>query len=386
VEKLTLTGSAAIDGTGNDIANVLTGNAANNRLFGLGGNDTLNGGAGSDTLAGGSGDDIYIVDNAGDTVFENPNEGIDLVNASVTYTLAAEVENLTLTGSLAISGTGNGLGNTLLGNAAANQLFGLEGDDTLNGGAGADTMLGGQGNDSYYVDNADDLVTEYFGEDTDTVNSTVSYVLTAYVENLVLIGTGSINGTGNGLDNSLTGNSGSNILDGGAGADTLAGDAGNDTYTVDDAGDFVDESFGAGTDTVNTSVSYTLADNVENLALTGTGTINGTGNALDNSLIGNSAANVLDGGAGADRLTGGGGYDVFVFRPGEAAGDVVLDFAGNGAAAGDSLKFMGFGAGAYLSHVAGQDFWSIFYDGGNLAETIELVGVTSLAANDYSFV
>ncbi|MDD2724497.1 MAG: hypothetical protein PHH59_10810 [Methylovulum sp.] len=106
---------------GNDLANMLIGNAATN---------ILNGGAGADTFKSGLGDDFYIVDLAGDTVVENASEGIDTVQAAVTYILAANVENLTLTGLAAINGIGNTLANTLNGNAAA---------DTLNGGNGADT-------------------------------------------------------------------------------------------------------------------------------------------------------------------------------------------------------------------------------------------------------
>src|SRR4029453_2371617 len=110
LERLTLIGAAAINGTGNTLANVLTGNSANNTLtggsgndtlFGNAGNDTLNGGTGNDSLSGGAGDDTYIVDATGDSLTENANEGTDTVQSSVTYTLGAEVERLTLTGSSA---------------------------------------------------------------------------------------------------------------------------------------------------------------------------------------------------------------------------------------------------------------------------------------------
>jgi len=125
------------------------GNSANNTLTGNAGNDTLNGGAGTDILRGGMGNDIYVVDTAKDSVTENANEGIDTVQSAITYTLGANVENLTLTGTTAINGTGNTLNNVLTGNSAANILTGNAGNDTLDGGAGNDTLVGGTGNDVY---------------------------------------------------------------------------------------------------------------------------------------------------------------------------------------------------------------------------------------------
>src|SRR5207249_3270847 len=101
------TGTTAINGTGNTLDNVLTGNSAANVLTGNAGNDTLDGGAGNDTLRGGTGNDTYVVDAAGDSVTENANEGTDAVQSAITYTLGSNLENLTLTGTNAINGTGN---------------------------------------------------------------------------------------------------------------------------------------------------------------------------------------------------------------------------------------------------------------------------------------
>ena len=188
-------------------------------------------------------------------------------------------------------------------------------------------MAGGLGNDTYIVDNAGDLVTEAVGAGTDLVRSALSHTLGANVENLILTGATSTNGTGNALANSLTGNGGANVLDGGAGADTMNGDAGNDTYIVDDSLDRVSETSAAnGTDTVQASVDYALGANIENLILLGSA-INGTGNALANSLTGNSAGNVLNGGAGADVMRGEGGDDTYIV---DNAGDIIGETPGNG--------------------------------------------------------
>jgi Ca2+-binding RTX toxin-like protein len=294
VENLRLGGTAAINGTGNAAANVLTGNGAANML---------DGGLGADTMAGGLGNDTYVVDNVGDTVSEtSATGGIDTVQSTISYTLGANLEHLTLLGAAA-SGTGNALANNLSGNGLNN---------LLDGGSGADTMAGGLGNDTYDVDNAADVVNEAAGAGTDTVESMITHTLAANVENLVLGGAASINGTGNVLNNSLRGNAASNVLNGGAGADTMVGGAGNDTYIVDNAADAITEAAGAGTDTVQAAVTHVLAGNVENLALTGSAAINGTGNTLANVITGNAGSNLLNGGTGADVMAGGLGNDTYV--------------------------------------------------------------------------
>ena len=319
VEKLTLTGTAAINGIGNTLANTLTGNTAINSLSGGVGADTIDGGAGADSMVGGADNDTYKVDNAGDKTVESASEGIDTVESIVTYTLMAEVEQLTLKGTAAINGTGNAGNNTITGNAAAN---------TLEGKAGTDVLVGGAGNDIYVVDDTGDTITEVDGGGTDTVRSSATYSLAALaqVENLTLTGTAA-GGAGNALGNVITGNASANTLDGGSGIDTLIGGAGNDTYVVDVASDVVTELAGGGSDTVQSSVTYTLAANVENLTLTGTVAINGNGNTLANTINGNDGANTLNGGTGVDAMSGGGGDDIYVV---DNTGDTVTEAVGAG--------------------------------------------------------
>ncbi|MBW7900200.1 MAG: hypothetical protein H3C26_01900 [Rhodocyclaceae bacterium] len=319
LEWLMLTGDSAINGTGNALGNSLTGNLAAN---------ILNGGAGADSMYGGGGDDVYIVDNVSDSVAEGFDEGIDIVQSSVTFSLGDNVENLLLTGSSAIKGTGNELDNVITGNSAANTLTGGDGDDTLDGGAGNDKLIGGLGDDVYVVDSASDVITENADEGVDTVRSSVTLTLASNVENLVLLGTNTINATGNALNNVLTGNSAANTLSGGAGDDIMQGGAGNDTYDVDAIGDTVIEYAGEGTDLVRSSVTYTLGDNLENLTLTGSTATNATGNALNNVLTGNSGANVIDGGEGADTMAGGSGNDTYIV---DNIADVVTESSSAGA-------------------------------------------------------
>lgn len=164
IEDLTLIGTA-IRGTGNKQANVIVGNDRANVLTGLGGDDDLDGGAGADTLVGGTGDDTYRVDHAGDKVLEVAKEGIDTVIATLSWTLEANVENLTLVGTDAMTGTGSSGNNVLVGNDGANTLYGLNGNDTLSGGAGNDRLEGGKGEDRLNGGTADDVLVGGMGRD-----------------------------------------------------------------------------------------------------------------------------------------------------------------------------------------------------------------------------
>ena len=351
VERLTLGGTASINGTGNSGDNVLNGNGAANTLFGGGGADTLFGAGGTDVLNGGAGNDVYIMNSAGDVINEASGGGIDRVRASVDFSLGslANVENLTLTGKSAIDGSGNGLANILTGNGAVNTLSGGAGNDTLDGGAGADLLIGGTGNDVFILDNVNDRISENSGGGTDRIRAAFSVDLADFsnVENLTLRGTANLNGFGTDAANHLVGNDGSNTLaggggndslDGGDGADVMIGGAGNDVFEVDNAGDIVTEAANSGVDRVRSSVSFSLSSlgNVENLTLTGSANVNATGNGSANVLAGNNGSNVL---------TGGGGDDVFRFGGELGAGnvDTVADFERAGLPSGDTL---------WLSHLS----------------------------------
>ncbi len=353
-----------------DVGDLLYGDGGNDQIYGGAGgdvlfggadNDMLDGGIGADAMIGGTGDDTFVVDNAGDTVSEEAGQGNDTVLSSVTYGLGETVENLTLTGASAINGTGNTTANVINGNSAANILNGRAGDDTLNGdggndtlyggdgadalaggdgadfadggnnndtlngggandtlygragadildgGAGADGMFGGAGDDQYVVDNAGDVVSESAASGTDSVTASISYALTAYVENLTFTGGDAINGVGNILANVITGNGAANVLSGLAGADTLAGGEGGDTLNG-----------GAGNDVLNGGAGADILDGGADLD-----TLNGGADA--DMLYGRSSADTLIGDAGNDAIYGGDGDDI-----GNGGADNDLVDGGNG--------------------------------------------------------
>jgi Ca2+-binding RTX toxin-like protein len=264
------------------------------------------------------------------------NDGASFNNFSPTaITTIAFSKNLSGTSGndTLIGAEGN---DTLNGLAGNDRLEGKAGNESLDGGIGNDTMLGDIGNDTYIVDSTTDLITDTsttVGE-IDKVNASISYVLGANLENLTLTGTNTINGTGNALNNYILGNTAANALNGSIGNDTMVGSTGNDLYVVDSSTDVISETTTtlAEIDKVNASISYVLGTNLENLTLTGTNTINGTGNALNNYILGNTAANALNGSIGNDTLTGGTGSDRFlydtnaVFVSSAVGKDIITDF------------------------------------------------------------
>jgi glucose/arabinose dehydrogenase len=308
-----------------DQADTLDGFGGNDMLHGGSGNDTLRGGTGDDAMLGGRGDDIYAVDSLADVVVEMAGEGTaDYVATLVTgYTLAANVER----GQIAMT-----TGATLTGNGLNNVLIGGSGNDSLRGAAGADGLIAQGGND---------------------------------------------------------------MLDGGAGNDAMAGGLGDDVYLVDSLSDRVMENAGEGaSDYVAVAVSgYTLAAEVERgqAAMAAGGAL--TGNGLANILVGSGGADVLNGaagadgligGAGSDMLTGGADNDTFGFVLGQANGDTIVDFTGNGAAAGDKLHFVGYGPGATFTNID-PTHWQVNYNGGASHDVITFSNAAAIHASDVMF-
>ena len=316
-------------GTGDDD---LRGGEGDDTLFGRRGDDRLNGGPGADRMEGGPGDDVFFVDDPGDRVIEAAFGGSDVVFASISFALPAEVGLLTLTGEDAIDGDGNELDNRITGNDGANRLTGREGSDLLqgagggdllDGGAGADRMEGGPGDDVYVRDDPLDALIEAPGGGLDRVESAVATRLAANLENLTLTGAAAISGRGNGLANVIIGNAADNALRGYGGKDRLYGMAGNDRLFGGDGGDRLEGRSGKdllkGGDGADTLKGGSAADAL-------------FGQDGDDTLAGGRGGDSLIGGRGRDLLRGDAGDDVFVFTalshsvPGKRR-DVIKDMA-----------------------------------------------------------
>jgi Ca2+-binding RTX toxin-like protein len=362
---------AGEDGT----SDVITGGGLNDLIFGGGGNDDLVGGLGddllvgsagndeldsrlnatnddfegaigADTMVGGAGNDTYGIDDLLDVAIEALGEGTDTVEtflAELSIASMANVENLTYLGADAdqFVGTGNDGNNVISGGDLADTLNGLAGNDTLNGGLGNDTLNGDDGLD---ILNG--------GDDVDTLN----------------------------------GGLGNDTLNGGAGADIMAGGADNDTYVVDDAGDVVTELAAGGiADTVQSSISYTLGAELENLTLTGGDAINGTGNGLANAILGNAANNQIFGGGGNDTIDAGNGSDLI---DGGAGDDTLSGGIGNdtdfiiGGAGNDTINLLAADGGndviIYNAAGFGNDVLTNFDAAGGTAATQDLIDLSAL--------
>jgi Ca2+-binding RTX toxin-like protein len=389
VENLSYSGDGDFVGTGNAAVNRIEGGLGNDRLYG--------GAGGTDVLVGDTGDDIYMIIGANDTITELADEGTDTVESDITYSIAAlaNLENIILTGTAAISATGNAANNVLVGNNAAN---------TLNGGAGADAMIGGAGNDIYVVDNIGDTITEGAVVGIDTIQTSLasfSLALLTNVENLQVVTGGPVVNrtfTGNNLSNTITGNGGNDILDGGTGADTLNGGAGNDTFFVNSSLDIVTDT--TGIDTVFSSANvYSIANDndIDHLSFNGIGTFDATGNTGANTITGGVGADTLRGGAGADQLIGGNGddtliggtlNDIFVFEVAGFGSDTITGvaaadrFDADVTGGQDLLNIAGLGinAGTFAGSVTITDLGNDTQVSIG-ADSIVIVGVNGVGAN-----
>ena len=367
-----LDGNDSVSGNGGN--DVIDGGTENDNLNGNAGSDQLTGGEGSDVATGGAGNDTingdapsagasrlmsmsvaaasaagedtavfsgrvseyavsYNANTKGFSIADNVpgRDGTDTVTGTEYFRFSDGTRAASSLVSMNIDGTE--ASDKITGGTGDDKLRGLGGNDTINGnggndeidgGAGADIMSGGDGDDSYVVDNAGDKVKENArpGGGTDTVYTSLpAYTMPANVENLVYTGESGFSGKGNKSSNRMTGGPGADTLDGQKGTDVMFGLGGDDTYVVDSPADLVNEGPDSGTDAVISSVTVTtLSSNVEVLSLS-KGNINGTGNALDNVIVGSSRNNILSGGDGADTLIGGKGNDSFYGETSASPGD-----------------------------------------------------------------
>lgn len=345
---------------GGDGDDDISGNAGNDILHGQGGNDTLSGGNGDDVYVyDGQGND-YITDGSSaaslDTILLdiegvtysdiafyrlgtsdplyiqiagygtltvndqfNSNsaeiERLQFYDSSFVNLIGAAVEIRGSSANDSLSGDRDDAsivdvmygfdGNDSLSGLTGNdKLYGGAGNDILNGGVGDDTMVGSEGDDTLYIDSLNDVAIELSGQGNDTIVTALNgFTLAEHFENLTLAAS-VLSGNGNSYDNTITGNSSANTLDGGIGADTMIGATGNDTYYVDNINDVVVENLNGGTDTIVSSVSWTLAANIERLTLAGSANSSATGNSSANIINGNSGNNSIAGEGGNDTIYG----------------------------------------------------------------------------------
>jgi hypothetical protein len=380
-----LAGGAGADtlngGLGNDMLN---GGVGNDTLNGEAGNDMLNGGVGNDTLNGGAGNDIYYVDSLSDAVSELLNDGTDEVRTTTSsYTLSANVENLTYIGASTFTGTGNDLGNVITGGS---------GDDTLIGGAGADTLIGGAG------------TTDWASYSTSSTGITLDFLTGAHTGDAagdVFDGIEGVMGTSfadtfyaGGAVRNYWGGAGADYFYASAGEDDIDGGDGIDTvfYSNSTAGVTISMAWGVNTGGYAADDNIGSVENVYGSSYADSITGNNDANSLfgqdgDDVLDGYGGNDRLDGNAGNDTLTGGDGNDRFVFKT-SFGHDTLTDFAAGGSSVDiieihDDL-FADFAAVQAASQQVGSDV-VITYDAYN-SITLQNVNLINLHQVDFLFV
>lgn len=385
-------------GTTNDTVTGTTGDdhiqggAGTDTLNGVSGDDLLDGGNGADTMNGGAGNDTYIVDNASDQVSEAASQGTDTVLSSVTYTISdADVENLTLTGTAAVNGSGNGSANILTGNSGNNTLAGGGGNDTLYGGAGNDSLIGdggsgvfvgGLGNDLSLGDAGNDKYVFRRGDGSDLMADFSAPVTTATAD---IAAANALGVNANGIVNTWVGGylwntSTSKLLkasDGGVDTLSLEGGitaenlsfswtgVGHDNLVISIAGGPVGDS-------IEIDQQGVAAGRVEQLALDGLGTMNfAVASATGATLNGTTASEILFGLGGGESINGNGGNDIFY---GGAGNDYLWGSTGT-----DS--FFGGTGNDYQNGATGDDKYTFGRgDGADYIEDFTVVQ-TSVAAD-----
>ena len=317
INILQLTGTANLNATGNTAADSLIGNAGNDSLMAGIGDDTIIAGTGIDTLVGGtgSGNETFVVDNASDAVLDSVSSHNNIVYSSVSYSAPLNVNTMIFTGSASIVGTANSANDLLEGNSGNDSLVAGAGNDTLNSGLGVATLVGGAGNDTFIVSNSADVIQSASASSQNALFSSATYTLPTNINVLTLTGAANVAGTGNAAADTLTAGAGQDTLTAGSGAATLIGGAWNDTFVVNSTGDVVEDSSTAASNTIQSSVNYTLVTNVNTLLFTGTAALQGAANSGNDTLISNT---------GLDTLIGGSGSDSFVINN---SSDVVQDTA-----------------------------------------------------------
>jgi Ca2+-binding RTX toxin-like protein/uncharacterized membrane protein YkoI len=217
------TGDETLSGT--NLNNRIYAGSGNDTLIGTGTNDTLVAGSGIDTMIGGTGNETFVINSAADVVIADANAASNSIVSSISYVLPANVQNLTLTGSDNLIATGNNLDNVITGNAGNDTLIAGSGNDTLIAGSGVATLIGGVGNNTFVINNAADVIVLDPNAASNSIVSSVSYVLPANVQNITLTGNDNLTATGNDLDNVFTAN---------AGNDTLIAGSGHDIFVLND--------------------------------------------------------------------------------------------------------------------------------------------------------